>query len=309
MIIIPKKITHEEYLKIILNKHNSNILIKSIYNGTKNPIDAYCVICNHCWTTRADSLFKSGCPICGKKNRTKTHDDFIIECKRHNPTIEITSIYINSRTNVSCRCTICGYEWDTLPTNITSHHNGCSICSNVLKRTHEQFIEEMTLINPNISFRSEYCGVDNSIDCHCKLCKYNWTSRAGHLLKNTGCPNCRKSKGEEKISSFLSINNIPFEDQKRYPDLLGIGGRQLSYDFYLPSYNLLIEFQGKQHELVFDWFGGEERFKIQQEHDIRKREYAKLHNIELLEIWYYEFNNIEKILHEKINALQISNAS
>ena len=68
--------------------------------------------------------------------------------------------------------------------------------------------------------------------------------------------------------------------------------------FYLPKYNMLIEYQGKQHECAVEFFGGEEKFKIQQEHDKRKREYAKLNNFILLEIWYYDFDNIEEILHK-----------
>ena len=41
-------------------------------------------------------------------------------------------------------------------------------------------------------------------------------------------------------------------------------------------------------------------FKKQQEHDKRKREYAKNHEIKLLEIWYYDFDNIKEILEEHI---------
>lgn len=87
--------------------------------------------------------------------------------------------------------------------------------------------------------------------------------------------------------------------------MLGVNGKKLSYDFYLPQYNLLIEFQGKQHEQPIEYFGGEEKFKTQQEHDKRKREYAKLHNINLLEIWHYDINNIEKILTETLNNLKL----
>ena len=74
----------------------------------------------------------------------------------------------------------------------------------------------------------------------------------------------------------------------------------LSYDFYLQQYNLLIEFQGKQHEQPIEYFGGEKTFKKQQEHDKRKREYAKQNNINLLEIWYYDFDNITEILNKEL---------
>ena len=58
--------------------------------------------------------------------------------------------------------------------------------------------------------------------------------------------------------------------------------------------------EGGQHEKPIDLFGGEEQFKIQQEHDKRKKEYAKLHNIKLLEIWYYDFDNITEILNKEL---------
>lgn len=114
------------------------------------------------------------------------------------------------------------------------------------------------------------------------------------------CPYCNIIKGEYKIMQYFTINNIVFEGHKTYENLLGVKGGKLSYDFYVPKYNLLIEFQGKQHEHPVEHFGGEEQFKIQLEHDKRKREYAASHNIELLEIWYYDFDNIETILKNKL---------
>ena len=90
---------------------------------------------------------------------------------------------------------------------------------------------------------------------------------------------------------------------KTFEDLKGVGGYKLRYDFYLPTYNVLIEYQGKQHEEVIEYFGGEEKFKIQQEHDRRKREYAEKYNIKLLEIWYWDFKNIEEILSKELNLL------
>ena len=43
----------------------------------------------------------------------------------------------------------------------------------------------------------------------------------------------------------------------------------------------------------------ENDFDKQLEHDKRKREYAKSHNINLLEIWYFSFNDIDEILIKK----------
>ena len=84
--------------------------------------------------------------------------------------------------------------------------------------------------------------------------------------------------------------------------MIGIGGKLLSYDFYLPEYNLLIEYQGEQHEKYISGIHvSYNNFKKQLEHDRRKKEYARNHNIELLEIWYYDFDNIEKILKKQLS--------
>ena len=69
----------------------------------------------------------------------------------------------------------------------------------------------------------------------------------------------------------------------------------------MPSLRVLIEFQGEQHERPIEHFGGQKHFKIQQEHDKRKCEYAKEHGYKLIEIWYYDFDRTEEILTKELN--------
>ena len=83
----------------------------------------------------------------------------------------------------------------------------------------------------------------------------------------------------------------------KFDNLKGVGGNPLSYDFYLEDFNILIEYQGEFHDGTARQ-QTEEQFKIQKEHDKRKKEYAISHNINLLEIWYYDYDNIENILKE-----------
>lgn len=126
----------------------------------------------------------------------------------------------------------------------------------------------------------------------------NNINRRGDSLK---CHKCTSSKGEQMISNWLIKNNIKFETQKGFYGLVGINRGNLSYDFYLPNNNLLIEYQGEQHKRFVRGFHiTKEGFEKQKEHDKRKREYAKQHNIDLLEIRYWDFNNIEEILQDKI---------
>ena len=141
----------------------------------------------------------------------------------------------------------------------------------------------------------------------CEKCGEEFERSLLNLNKvDTGvvCKECNSSQLEIKTKDILEKYNINYNIQVEYNGLIGLKGGNLSYDFYLPDYNLLIECQGIQHEKWQEGWQTKEKFERQLEHDRRKKEYAKEHNINLLEIWYYDIDNIEEILLE---TLQIKN--
>ena len=77
----------------------------------------------------------------------------------------------------------------------------------------------------------------------------------------------------------------------------------LPFDFYLPEYNACIEYQGQQHYTPIEVFKGESGFELRQKHDEMKRNFCIKNNIKLIEIPYWEYNNIEKILNNKLLVL------
>lgn len=168
--------------------------------------------------------------------------------------------------------------------------------------THEKFckiLQEKT--NGEYEILSHYTSMkDKSLFKHVE-CGHIWFVLPNSIIQHKTCPKCNESKGERRIREWLSNANIEFEQQKEFEELLGVGNKHLSYDFYLVKNDLLIEFQGKQHEkFIIGFHKNKNEFRKQQEHDKRKREYAKEHNIELLEIWYWDFDNIEKIIKSKV---------
>ena len=143
------------------------------------------------------------------------------------------------------------------------------------------------------------CQEDEKHDSYSVTC-YCFT------LYGNRCPICKESHGERKIRDYLRKNDIEFIPQKTFPKLVGTGNKPLSYDFHIPYKNLLIEFQGIQHYEPTDFNNegmeqAEKNFEKQQEHDGRKRDYAKQNNIDLLEISYLEEDKIEEILDKIFN--------
>ncbi|WP_461171219.1 hypothetical protein [Arthrobacter sp. Z1-15] len=45
----------------------------------------------------------------------------------------------------------------------------------------------------------------------------------------------------------------------------------MSLDIFLPAHSITMEYQGAQHSAPVDFFGGKDRFEIQQDRDMQKR--------------------------------------
>ena len=164
------------------------------------------------------------------------------------------------------KCKICGNEWKTSPYHLITKFNPtrCPKCYGNISPTPREFIEKMCKINPNIEILDDYIDSKTKLKCRCLLCDGIFYMKPSHLICGHGCRHCTSSIGENRIRRFLDMHNIEYEPQKFFDDLKGVKNRVLTFDFYLPRFNLLIEFQGKQHEKPIEYFGGEEQFKIQQ---------------------------------------------
>lgn len=143
----------------------------------------------------------------------------------------------------------------------------------------------------------------------CSICGCNWETilynRTGNVSgRATNCPNCRKSSGEFVIKRFLDNNKIFHIPQKDFPDCRY--KQPLYFDFFLPKFNMCIEYQGEQHYMPVN-FGNMNEFLVQKRYndqiikDEIKRDYCVNKNINLLIIPYWDFSNIEKILKDNLN--------
>lgn len=308
-----KKKTHEEFVNEIKELFPFiDILTK--YNGATNDILIKDNRCGHEYTSTPTRIYrKSKCPCCNIYYKNQSEND------RHNMFIKrvydmygeeysVIGKYKKSNELIKIKHNTCGNIFEITPNNFLRGrqcplHRGERISKSralsydeVHKRIFDLVGDEYTLLSTNyinaqekLIFKHNKCG--NVFEMLFSNFFYN----------NQRCPKCNNSKGELKIQEFLDKQSINYEYQKRFDNLVGINNWKLSYDFFIPSKNILIEYQGEQHEHSVECFGGDKTFKRQKEHDKRKREYAKTHNIKLLEIWYYDFKNIETILEKELD--------
>lgn len=126
--------------------------------------------------------------------------------------------------------------------------------------------------------------------------------KSGHTY---GC-GCSKSKGEQLIGTILKELNFSFESQKSFDTCINPKtNKKLFFDFYLPDFNILIEYDGIQHTKALDKTNGWnniENLLSTQERDSIKNEWCKNNNIPLIRISYEDFNKLNSdYLLERIN--------
>ena len=205
---------------------------------------------------------------------------WLCKCDCGNITYVTSSNLKNNKTN-SCGC----YKKEKMVEYFTKDITG-------------QKFGKLTVIE-----RVENRGGKSHWKCLCECGQETIISSNSLVSNKTMSCGCLLSSGEYLIKQYLMNNKIKYQSQKKFDTLLGLKNGHLSYDFYIESFNLLIEAQGIQHEKPIELFGGEEQFAIQQEHDRRKREYAENNGYRLLEIWYYDYDNIDEILDEFIKNI------
>lgn len=295
--------THEMFVDQ-MKEINPHMIFHTKYHDVNTKIKYECLLCGHIGETLPKYLMRSGqCPKC-RNEYTHTTKGFVELAKQCNDKVDVIGEYNNKLTKVKVRCKKCNYEWYVLP-NAILKNGGCPKCNRKIITT-EEFQKTVEKVNPYIKIVGEYTKGHNKIECMCKRCGKTWEVEARRLTESRACPYCCRSKGELRISNYLDENQITYIPQKIYDDLYGTGGGHLSYDFYLPDFNLLIEYQGELHDRPVDMHGlGEKEAKIsfqkQQEHDRRKKEYALNNHYNFLEIWYYDYDKIEHILANILN--------
>lgn len=139
-------------------------------------------------------------------------------------------------------------------------------------------------------------------ECRCECGQI--TSVVGSSLVNghTSSCGCILSKQNIKIAEVLEEIGIDFKREKTFKTK-EFNGR---FDFFIPSLETAIEYDGEQHYFPIDFAGkGEEwaieNFKITKVRDNNKNNYCKNNNIRLLRIPYYKKNDIEAIIKDFLN--------
>ena len=268
---------------------------KSIYVNSKIKTTIICSKHGEFEQTPNSHLKGSGCPICYREKDSVLRDNtqsFIYKANLvHNNKYKYSDIdYINSKTKVKINCEIHG-DFKQKPNHHLNGH-GCPKCGNINigdynRNTLDEFINKAIKVHSNKYDYSKSIYVNSKIKTII-ICPVHgeFMKTPNHHLKGSGCPTCKESKGEKIIREWLIENKIKFKPQYKFSDCKY--KRLLPFDFYLPDYNICIEFNGIQHYKIVEGFVNLKEFNDIQIRDAIKKKYCNKNNIKLIIIKYDE---------------------
>lgn len=236
--------------------------------------------------TAVSHLYQHGCQKCTVGNKAVIkeliNNSFINKSKTKYPnkfSYKKTEL-IKTKDKVIITCNKHG-DFSIVPKNHFAGNGGCLKCHKFSK---EDFIEKArTVHGDKYNYdNSIYVNSKKPLQINCFKHGAFWQQPNGHVSSGSGCHRCIESSGEKEVELILKEYNLNFiREYKIFPN-------KYRFDFYLPEYNIFIEFNGKQHYSPVSVFGGIDSFKRQQRNDIIKKHLVKNNGGHLIVITYLQ---------------------
>jgi len=223
--------------------------------------------------------------------------------------------YVNNKTKILMRHNTCGSEYMVTPHMFLSRGRRCPICANKLRgktlRDYHKKDNYLQNLLDNLEDPNEYTWLEeyknNNKIKHLirhNTCQTEYLVRPNDFQQGYRCPFCNYMNTNSKLvirfENYLQENNINHIQEYK----IDIEGKHLSFDFYFPELNLLLELDGMQHFRT----NASKSFKKSFDNGIRrdwfKNKYCKENEIPLLRV-YHKINNDSQMEKAMTNLKQL----
>lgn len=273
------------------------------YQNNKKKVTITCPIHGDFEQRAGHHLAGKGCKDCGDisrfQKRTKPQEVFIAQAKeKHGDKYDYSLVdYQGKNKDVMIICPKHNHIFDQTPDNHL-RGEGCDLCGKELnaqkrRKTMEEFLAQAKAVHGDKYNYDKvvYKNIDSPVEIICKKHGSFMQTPYTHINQKAGCPICQESKGEKMTAEILDSLGIEYKKEHKFDDCRGTSCRKLSFDFYLPKLNALIEYDGIQH---FEPISGrEDQYEGIVQRDGIKNDFTKRSKIPLLRIPYvYNTNEL-----------------
>ena len=319
---IYKKITQEDFLNAVKEKHGDKWDVSNVQYVSKNQIlGLSCPDCKDNFKTTTEKLMKGlGCPRC--EGRIKDLRYFVEEAKKvHGDEYDYSECYLSHSksgaivlNNIRCKHHGLYSTRADVHIKLKCKCPKCHVPPDRLTKEQRRDAYISRAIKIHGEGRFDYSQVDyhtkrEKVKIRCVLHNYwFYQSLEEHAKKRSrgGCPLCSETTGEREVRLHLQKKHIDFTAQVEIENIRPkeLSRQYLIVDFYVSKYRLFIEYNGEQHYRDCTWFKERGGFEMQQLRDEVLREYCQKYNFNLLEIKYSDFDNVGKLIDAKIKEIK-----
>lgn len=309
-----KKNNKENFIEKAIQVHSNNYDYSDVvYLNNKTKIIIKCNECNQIFTqTPNNHLSNHGCPTCFSikiGNIKRDSKDIFIKKANivHGNKYDYDNvIYVNCDANISIFCKKHGLFNQKPAMHLSGH--GCPSCGIITRTTNRiktlnEFLKNIKTVHGE-KYDYSLVTYEKSNKKILILCKEHgiFKQTPNVHLSGAGCPKCNESKGEKNIRNYFENNNVNYIQQKTFDNCKN--KKLLYFDFYIPKYKLLIEYDGELHRKSVAYFGGDNGLQYRINNDKIKNEYVLRNKLNLLRIDHIDFQNINKILTYTLNKYE-----
>lgn len=281
------------------------------HKGFRDGHDSVCKVCKSLYHKK--TYRPTGRPVGRQKGEFTgpklSSEEIVVRARKvHGTKYDYSKlVYESPSKKVTIICPIHGEFLQRVADHLRG--SGCRHCAYEVRKcphklTTKEFIKRANKVhNSRYDYsKVEYLGDAEKVTIICPIHGEFNQAPGMHVRGKQGCPKCNSSRGEKEVAKVLSTFRIAYSTQKQFPDCQF--KRLLSFDFYLPDSNTVIEFDGVQHYQPIRFRGmsakrAQETFELTQKKDRIKDEYCKLHSIRLIRIPYY-IQDLESFLKERL---------
>lgn len=291
-----------ETARYLINKISDSacILLSNEYVDNKTPLDIMCG-CGRVFQSSITNIKVKKVPQCNfcSHNAFRSSKEELIEiASQGGCRILNVDEYENEDTymNFVCRC---GNQFSSTMASFKSNNKVCKDCyiknQSIRQRANFDLIKEKVKNTTSklVSTPEDYVNQYSKLTFKCPCGKRYERSLTNYLQREQLCLGCTASKGERSVENCLIENNLTYKREYSFKGLTSKKGHPLRFDFAIfddTGLKGLVEYDGEFH---YEAIISEEKFKQQKLHDLMKDNYCKKHNIPLLRIPYFNFENIE----------------
>lgn len=294
------KLTQKEFEDRIANRFPQETFVVVSYSGIGSPGEIRCASCGQIISVgRAGNFLAKnkvfGCRSCHDCRWGREVKWAEVE-KRY--TVELFS-YAGTHRSYKLTCKKCGAERVGTFGNLYRH-----ISCRCEGQKNDWTVPELNarLINRYIVLADKVQGISYKTDVRCVRCGRIWNVRIADILYSNrgGCPSCRyldkQSLGEAMVERCLDTLGVKYEREVFLKNSLQ------RFDFFIPSFNTAIEYNGAQHYRYTEMFHENmDGFLSQLERDRRKARYCQANGINLLVIPYsWKEDKVSHFLTDKL---------